>query len=61
MLNTTAQLHEQGCKLLGLAALDSQANPVYDINMAQKLQERGMQVAAMTPEHLATWFAEVMQ
>lgn len=61
MLNTTAQLHEQGCKLLGLAALDSQANPVYDSNMAQKLQERGMQVAAMTPEHLATWFAEVMQ
>jgi hypothetical protein len=29
--------------------------------MAQKLQERGMQIAAMTPEHLATWFAEVMQ
>ncbi|RYL26013.1 VWA domain-containing protein [Acinetobacter piscicola] len=61
LLNTTAQLNEQGCKLLGLAALDSQANPVYDSNMAQKLQQRGMQIAAMTPEHLATWFAEVMQ
>ncbi|AWL29844.1 VWA domain-containing protein [Acinetobacter defluvii] len=61
LLNTTAQLNEQGCKLLGLAALDSQANPVYDSNMAQKLQQRGMQIAAMTPDHLATWFAEVMQ
>ena len=47
--------------LLGLAALDQQANPVYDSNMAQQLQQRGMQVAAMTPEHLASWFAEVMQ
>jgi Mg-chelatase subunit ChlD len=61
MLNTTSQLNQQGCKLLGLAALDQAANPVYDSNMAQKLQERGMQIAAMTPEHLATWFAEVMQ
>jgi len=61
MLNITSQLNQQGCKLLGLAALDQSANPIYDINMAQKLQERGMQIAAMTPEHLATWFAEVMQ
>lgn len=61
MLNTTSQLNQQGCKLLGLAALDQAANPVYDMNIAQKLQERGMQIAAMTPEHLATWFAEVMQ
>ena len=61
MLNTTAALKQQGCTLLGLAALDQQANPVYDSNMAQQLQQRGMQVAAMTPEHLASWFAEVMQ
>lgn len=61
MLNTTASLKQQGCKMLGLAALDQHANPVYDSNMAQQLQQRGMEVAAMTPEHLATWFAEVMQ
>lgn len=61
MLNTTAELHQQGCKLLGLAALDQEANPTYDMNMAQQLQDRGMKIAAMTPEHLATWFAEVMQ
>jgi hypothetical protein len=46
---------------LGLAALDEQANPVYDIQMAQKLNERGMSVAALTPEHFAEWMAEVMQ
>lgn len=61
MLNTVSQLNQQGCKLLGLAALDQNANPTYDINMAQRLEEHGMQIAAMTPEHLATWFAEVMQ
>lgn len=61
MLSITSQLNQQGCKLLGLAALDQAANPSYDINIAQKLQDRGMQIAAMTPEHLATWLAEVMQ
>lgn len=53
-------LKEQGCKLLGLAALDNAANPCYDHAAAEQLQKRGMQVAAMTPEHLAGWLAEVM-
>lgn len=48
-------------KLLGLAALDEQAQFVYDMQMAQKLSERGMSVAALTPEHFAEWMAEVMQ
>ncbi|MFU8925843.1 VWA domain-containing protein [Acinetobacter puyangensis] len=60
MYKTISQLNEQGCKLLGLAALDQFANPCYDHATAQQLQQRGMQVAAMTPEHLATWFAEIM-
>ncbi|AOA59838.1 VWA containing CoxE family protein [Acinetobacter larvae] len=61
LLNTTTALKQQGCTLLGLAALDQAANPCYDHNIAQQLQQCGMQIAAMTPEHLATWFAEVMQ
>lgn len=61
MLNQVSHLQQQGCTLLGLAALDQAANPVYNTQIAQQLQQRGMQVAAMTPEHLATWFAEVMQ
>ena len=27
----------------------------------KKLADRGMQVAALTPEHFAQWLAEVMQ
>lgn len=61
MYKTVSQLNEQGCKLLGLAALDQSANPCYDHSTAQQLQQRGMQIAAMTPEHLAGWFAEAMQ
>lgn len=53
-------LKEQGCRLLGLAALDNAANPCYDHIAAEQLQKRGMQVAAMTPEHLAGWLADVM-
>lgn len=61
LLNAISRLQSQHVKLLGLAALDEQANPVYDIQMAQKLNERGMSVAALTPEHFAEWMAEVMQ
>ena len=61
LLNAISRLQSQQVKLLGLAALDEQANPVYDIQMAQKLNERGMSVAALTPEHFAEWMAEVMQ
>ena len=61
LLNAVSRLNSQQVKLLGLAALDEQANPVYDMQMAQKLNERGMSVAALTPEHFAQWMAEVMQ
>ena len=47
--------------LLGLAALDEQAQPVYSLDMAQRLADLGMHVAALTPEHFAKWLAEVMQ
>lgn len=61
LLNAVQQLHEQKVTLLGLAALDESANAVYDIQMAQKLTERGMHIAALTPEHFAEWIAEVIQ
>lgn len=60
LLQTVSQLHEEGVRLLGLAALDHAANPCYDTHTAQELQNRGMEIAAMTPEHLADWFGEVM-
>nr|WP_282557662.1 VWA domain-containing protein [Providencia burhodogranariea] len=61
LLDCTQRLNSQQVKLLGLAALDDAAQPVYDSEIAQKLADRGMHVAALTPEHFANWLAEVMQ
>lgn len=61
LLDCVQQMNSQQIKLLGLAALDDEAAPVYDTTIAQKLADRGMHVAALTPEHFAQWLAEVMQ
>lgn len=54
-------LCEAGCKVLGLAALDNEAYPNYDHDMAQRLVNVGAQVGAMTPGQLAGWLAEILQ
>jgi Mg-chelatase subunit ChlD len=51
-------LCEQGTKVLGLAALDEQANPIYDRELAARLVRVGAHVGAMTPGELAGWIAE---
>jgi uncharacterized protein with von Willebrand factor type A (vWA) domain len=51
-------LCEQGTKVLGLAALDEQANPIYDRELAARLVRAGAHVGAMTPGELAGWIAE---
>jgi VWA domain containing CoxE-like protein len=48
----------QGTRVLGLAALDEKADPVYDRALSAKLVEAGAQVGAMTPGQLAAWLAE---
>lgn len=50
-----------GARLLGLAALDREARPDYDRDMARRLAACGMPVAAMTPERLADWIAVQMR
>jgi Mg-chelatase subunit ChlD len=55
------RLRESGVKLLGLAALDAEANPYYDQQLAGRLAAEGMEIAALTPGQLAHWLAEVMQ
>lgn len=47
--------------LLGLAALDDEASPVYDQAMARRLAACGMEVAALTPQHFAEWLGDIMQ
>lgn len=60
LLAAIGRLAEARVTLLGLAALDDAANPVYDGQMAQRLASKGMHVAALTPTHFAQWLAEVM-
>lgn len=43
--------------VLGLAALDQNADPSYDREMAQRLAAAGAEVGAMTPGELAGWIA----
>ncbi|WP_019872596.1 VWA domain-containing protein [Salinispora oceanensis] len=58
LVRAVSGLVEQGTKVLGLAALDEQANPVYDRGAAQRLADVGASVGAMTPGELATFVAE---
>ncbi|TNE85822.1 MAG: VWA domain-containing protein [Deltaproteobacteria bacterium] len=61
LVRTTASLCQQGTRVLGLAALDREANPTYDRTMAQRLVDEGAEVGAMTPDQLAGWLAGVLR
>jgi Mg-chelatase subunit ChlD len=60
LVATVKRLRGAGVKLLGLAALDMDANPWYDEQMAGRLAAEGMEIAALTPTQLAHWLAGVM-
>jgi Mg-chelatase subunit ChlD len=61
LIGACRRLKESGVKLIGLAALDMQANPWFDEKIAGRLAADGMEIAALTPTELAQWLAEVMQ
>lgn len=58
LVRRVAALAAQGSKVLGLAALDEQANPTFDRELARRLVDVGADVGAMTPGELAAWIAE---
>ncbi|HLU27256.1 MAG TPA: VWA domain-containing protein, partial [Glycomyces sp.] len=58
LVHTVKQLCEQGTEFLGLAALDEDADPVYDRDLAGQLASLGVHIGAMTPAHLAEFVAE---
>lgn len=60
LIRAVAKLAEARVKLLGLAALDEQAHPVYDHNIAERLAACGMEIAALTPQRLAHWLVKVI-
>jgi len=58
LISRVKALCDQGCTVLGLAALDEQANPSYDKDMARALVNVGAHVGAMTPGQLVQFIAE---
>ncbi|MFI0352717.1 VWA domain-containing protein [Actinomadura sp. 9N407] len=58
LIRTVKQMAEQGTQVLGLAALDEEANPSYDRDLAQRLANVGAHIGAMTPGELAAFVAE---
>jgi Mg-chelatase subunit ChlD len=55
------QIRESGARVLGLAALDPQAHPTYDRQMAERLVAVGAEIAALTPLQLAEWLMKVIR
>jgi Mg-chelatase subunit ChlD len=58
LLRAVHDLVEQGTCVLGLAALDEEANPSYNRHIGQRLADLGAHVGAMTPGQLAEFVAE---
>jgi Mg-chelatase subunit ChlD len=53
-------MKSDGCHLIGLASLDESGGVWCDQQMAGRLAADGMEIAAVTPNKLAEWLAEVM-
>jgi uncharacterized protein with von Willebrand factor type A (vWA) domain len=60
LLASVARLRQARARLLGLASLTDQGDPWFDRQIAGRLKQLGMEVAALSPERLAEWFAEAM-
>jgi len=58
LVRRVKELCAQGTKVLGLAALEPDATPNYDRDLARRLVDVGAHVGAMTPGELAAWIAE---
>ena len=60
LVRCVRKLAEARVRLLGLAALDGEAYPFYDRQMAERLAASGMEIAALTPQKLAEWLVKVV-
>lgn len=60
LVRAVKALAEARVKLLGLAALDGEAHPSYDRQIAERLAACGMEIAALTPQQLAHWLVRVI-
>lgn len=60
LVREVRKLAEARVKMIGLAALDGEAHPFYDRQMAGRLAACGMEIAALTPKQLTQWLAKVV-
>jgi Mg-chelatase subunit ChlD len=58
LVQRVRSLCEQGVTVLGLAALDEEANPAYNRDLGRRLVEAGAHVGAMTPGQLVSFVVE---
>ncbi len=58
---TVRGMVSDGCKVIGLASLDESSRMWCDEQMSARLAADGMEIAAVTPNRLAEWLAEVME
>ena len=58
LIQEVKALSGEGTLVLGLAALDKDADPAYDRDLAQRLVQAGAEVGAMTPGELAQWLSD---
>jgi Mg-chelatase subunit ChlD len=61
LIQTVKQLCGAGVRVWTLAALDQQAQPMYDHQIAVACATAGAEVAALTPERLSEWVAKVVR
>ncbi len=60
LLAGISRLQASGVTQIGLAALDEGAHAVYDTAMARRLADRGMDVAALTPDQFGQWLGGIL-
>jgi len=60
LVGTVKRLRESGARVIGLAALDAVAQPVYDRDLAERCVVAGAEVAALTPQRLAEWLGRIL-
>ena len=61
LVRAVRRLAEARVTMIGLAALDEQAAPIYDRAMAARLADVSMSIAALTPDRFAEWLSGVMK
>jgi Mg-chelatase subunit ChlD len=61
LVRTVKRMHSQGVRVLALAALSDEAEPVYDKELGRRLSQGGAFVGAMTPGHLVGYLQEVLR